>query len=224
MSFVVAIDGTAGSGKGTVAKLLAEKYNLCNIDTGATYRCLSLAVLENNVDIKNKESIIKILEDIDINIKGTNSNPVFLLNGIDVSDKIRSKEVTQIVSQISSIPEVRIKLVDLQRKLAKNKNVILDGRDIGTYVFPNADVKIYLDASVEKRAERRFAENIEKGIETSFEEVLENIRMRDKQDMEKQIGALKIADDAIVVDTSNLSIEEVVLKISKIIEEKLVKE
>lgn len=224
MSFVVAIDGTAGSGKGTVAKLLAEKYNLCNIDTGATYRCLSLAVLENNVDIKNKESIIKILEDIDINIKGTNSNPVFLLNGIDVSDKIRSKEVTQIVSQISSIPEVRIKLVDLQRKLAKNKNVILDGRDIGTYVFPNADVKIYLDASVEKRAERRFAENLEKGIETSFEEVLENIRMRDKQDMEKQIGALKIADDAIVVDTSNLSIEEVVLKISKIIEEKLVKE
>ena len=114
--------------------------------------------------------------------------------------------------------------MDLQRKLAKNKNVILDGRDIGTYVFPNADVKIYLDASVEKRAERRFAENIEKGIETSFEEVLENIRMRDKQDMEKQIGALKIADDAIVVDTSNLSIEEVVLKISKIIEEKLVKE
>ena len=224
MSFVVAIDGTAGSGKGTVAKLLAEKYNLCNIDTGATYRCLSLAVLENNVDIKNKESIIKILEDIDINIKGTNSNPVFLLNGIDVSDKIRSKEVTQIVSRISSIPEVRIKLVDLQRKLAKNKNVILDGRDIGTYVFPNADVKIYLDASVEKRAERRFAENIEKGIETSFEEVLENIRMRDKQDKEKQIGALKIADDAIVVDTSNLSIEEVVLKISKIIEEKLVKE
>ena len=224
MSFVVAIDGTAGSGKGTVAKLLSEKYNLCNIDTGATYRCLSLAVLENNVDIKNKESIIKILEDIDINIKGTNSNPVFLLNGIDVSDKIRSKEVTQIVSQISSIPEVRIKLVDLQRKLAKNKNVILDGRDIGTYVFPNADVKIYLDASVEKRAERRFAENIEKGIETSFEQVLENIRMRDKQDMEKQIGALKIADDAIVVDTSNLSIEEVVLKISKIIEEKLVKE
>ena len=122
MSFVVAIDGTAGSGKGTVAKLLSEKYNLCNIDTGATYRCLSLAVLENNVDIKNKESIIKILEDIDINIKGTNSNPVFLLNGIDVSDKIRSKEVTQIVSQISSIPEVRIKLVDLQRKLAKNSN------------------------------------------------------------------------------------------------------
>lgn len=224
MSFVVAIDGTAGSGKGTVAKLLAEKYKLCNIDTGATYRCLSLAVLEKNIDIKNKESIIKILEDVDINIKGTNSNPVFLLNGIDVSDKIRSKEVTQIVSQISSIPEVRIKLVDLQRKLAKNKNVILDGRDIGTYVFPNADVKIYLDASVEKRAERRFTENIEKGIETSFEEVLENIRMRDKQDMEKQIGALKIADDAIVVDTSNLSIEEVVLKISKIIEEKLVKE
>ena len=223
MSFIVAIDGTAGSGKGTVSKLIAEKFNLCNIDTGATYRCLALDVLENNIEIENKEKIIKLLENINIDIQGTNSNPIFLLNGRDVSNKIRNKEVTDIVSQISSIPEVRLKLVDWQRKFAKNKNVILDGRDIGTFVFPNANVKIYLDASAEKRAERRYEENIEKGINTSFEEVLENIKMRDKQDKEKEIGALKIADDAIVIDTTNLSIEEVVDKIEKIIEEKFVK-
>lgn len=224
MSFIVAIDGTAGSGKGTVSKLIAEKFNLCNIDTGATYRCLALDVLENNIEIENKEKIIKLLENINIDIQGTNSNPIFLLNGRDVSNKIRNKEVTDIVSQISSIPEVRLKLVDWQRKFAKNKNVILDGRDIGTFVFPNANVKIYLDASAEKRAERRYEENIEKGINTSFEEVLENIKMRDKQDKEKEIGALKIADDAIVIDTTNLSIEEVVNKIEEIIEEKFVKE
>lgn len=224
MSFIVAIDGTAGSGKGTVSKLIAEKFNLCNIDTGATYRCLALDVLENNIEIENKEKIIKLLENINIDIQGTNSNPIFLLNGRDVSNKIRNKEVTDIVSQISSIPEVRLKLVDWQRKFAKNKNVILDGRDIGTFVFPNANVKIYLDASAEKRAERRYEENIEKGINTSFEEVLENIKMRDKQDKEKEIGALKIADDAIVIDTTNLSIEEVVNKIEKIIEGKFVKE
>ena len=223
MSFIVAIDGTAGSGKGTVSKLIAEKFNLCNIDTGATYRCLALDVLENNIEIENKEKIIKLLENINIDIQGTNSNPIFLLNGRDVSNKIRNKEVTDIVSQISSIPEVRLKLVDWQRKFAKNKNVILDGRDIGTFVFPNANVKIYLDASAEKRAERRYEENIEKGINTSFEEVLENIKMRDKQDKEKEIGALKIADDATVIDTTNLSIEEVVDKIEKIIEEKFVK-
>lgn len=224
MSFIVAIDGTAGSGKGTVAKLIAEKFDLCNIDTGATYRCLALAVLKNEVKIDNKNEIIKILENINIDIKGTNSNPIFLLNGNDVSNEIRTKEVTEIVAQISAIPEVRIKLVNLQRKLAQNKNVILDGRDIGTYVFPNADVKIYLDASVEKRAERRFEENKEKGINTSFEEVLENIKMRDKQDKEKEIGALKIADDAIIIDTTNLSIDEVVDKISEIIKNKLIKE
>ncbi len=223
MSFIVAIDGTAGSGKGTVSKLIAEKFNLCNIDTGATYRCLALNVLENNIEIENKEKIIKLLENINIDIQGTNSNPIFLLNGRDVSNKIRNKEVTDIVSQISSIPEVRLKLVDWQREFAKNKNVILDGRDIGTFVFPNANVKIYLDASAEKRAERRYEENIEKGINTSFEEVLENIKMRDKQDKEKEIGALKIADDATVIDTTNLSIEEVVDKIEKIIEEKFVK-
>lgn len=220
MSFIVAIDGTAGSGKGTVANIIANDLNLISIDTGATYRCLALATLKENIKIEDRDKIIKLLDKVKIDIKGNNLNPIFLLNGEDVTKEIRSFEVTQIVSQISSIPDVRIKLVELQRELAKGKNVIMDGRDIGTYVFPNADVKIYLDASAETRAQRRYEENKLKGIKASYEEVLENIKMRDKQDKEKEIGALKIAEDAIVIDTSNLTVEEVVSKVKQIIKQK----
>lgn len=220
MSFIVAIDGTAGSGKGTVANIIANDLNLISIDTGATYRCLALATINENIKLEEKDKIIELLDRIEIDIKGNNLNPIFLLNGEDVTQKIRSFEVTQIVSQISAIPEVRIKLVELQRKLAKGKNVVMDGRDIGTYVFPNADVKIYLDASAETRAQRRYEENKLKGINASYEEVLENIKMRDRQDKEKEIGALKIADDAVVIDTSNLTIEEVVSKVKQVINQK----
>ena len=193
MSFIVAIDGTAGSGKGTISNIIAKELNMTNIDTGATYRCVALATIRNNIKLDEKEKIITLLDKISIDIKLDGQNQIFLLDGEDVSEKIRSAEVTAIVSQISAIPEVRLKLVELQRKLAQGKNVIMDGRDIGTYVFPNANVKIYLDASVEKRAERRFEENKLKGIKTSYEEVLENIKMRDRQDKAKEIGALKIA-------------------------------
>lgn len=220
MSFIVAIDGTAGSGKGTISNIIAKELNLTNIDTGATYRCVALATIKNNIKLEEKEKIIALLDKISIDIKVDGQNQIFLLDGEDVSEKIRSAEVTAIVSQISAIPEVRLKLVELQRKLAQGKNVIMDGRDIGTYVFPNANVKIYLDASVEKRAERRFEENKLKGINTSYEEVLENIKMRDRQDKAKEIGALKIAEDAIVIDTSNLAIEEVAKKVKEVIKEK----
>ena len=220
MSFIVAIDGTAGSGKGTISNIIAKELNLTNIDTGATYRCVALATIKNNIKLEEKEKIIALLDKISIDIKVDGQNQIFLLDGEDVSEKIRSAEVTAIVSQISAIPEVRLKLVELQRKLAQGKNVIMDGRDIGTYVFPNANVKIYLDASVEKRAERRFEENKLKGINTSYEEVLENIKMRDRQDKAKEIGALKIAEDAIVIDTSNLAIEEVSEKVKEVIKEK----
>ena len=220
MSFIVAIDGTAGSGKGTISNIIAKELNLTNIDTGATYRCVALATIKNNIKLEEKEKIIALLDKISIDIKVDGQNQIFLLDGEDVSEKIRSAEVTAIVSQISAIPEVRLKLVELQRKLAQGKNVIMDGRDIGTYVFPNANVKIYLDASVEKRAERRFEENKLKGINTSYEEVLENIKMRDRQDKAKKIGALKIAEDAIVIDTSNLTIEEVAKKVKEVIKEK----
>ena len=220
MSFIVAIDGTAGSGKGTISDIVSKELNLTNIDTGATYRCVALATIRNNIKLEEKEKIIALLDEISIDIELDGESQIFILNGEDVTKEIRGAEVTAIVSQISAIPEVRLKLVELQRKLAKGKNVIMDGRDIGTYVFPNANVKIYLDASVEKRAERRFEENKLKGINTTYEEVLANIKMRDKQDKEKEIGALKIAEDAIVIDTSNLTIEEVAEKVKDVIKEK----
>ena len=202
---IVAVDGPAGSGKGTVTKKIEEELGFLNLDTGATYRCVALQVLKENVKINEEEKIIKIANEIDIQIDNTGSKDIILLNGEDVSKEIRTKEVTSIVSQISSIIPVREKMVEIQRKLATGKNVIVEGRDIGTVVFPNAEIKIYLDASEEIRAKRRYEENIQNGIETTYEEVLENVKMRDYNDMHKKIGALKKADDAIVVDTSKLS-------------------
>ena len=214
---IVAVDGPAGSGKGTVTKILANKLKLMNLDTGATYRCVALTSLRKNIDIKEEEKIIAEIDNLNIEFKEENGQDKVFLNGDDVSKEIRGKEVTGIVSQISGIIGVRLKLVDLQRKIAEGKDVILEGRDIGTYVFPDADIKFYLDATPEVRAERRYKENIEKGIECTFEEVLENINFRDKNDMSKPIGALKKADDAFVVDSSDMSIDEVVNKMEEII-------
>ena len=176
-----------------------------------------MQTLNDNLDLKDEEKIIKIANDIDIKIDNTGDKDIVLLNGEDVSRDIRTKEVTSIVSQISSIIPVREKMVEVQRSLAIGKNVIVEGRDICTVVFPNADVKIYLDASEEVRAKRRFEENKQNGIDTTYEEVLENVKMRDYNDMHKKFGALKRADDAIVVDSSNLTIDEVVEKIKDII-------
>lgn len=214
---IVAVDGPAGSGKGTVTKRIEKELGFLNLDTGATYRCVALQTLKENVDLKDEEKIIKIANDIDIKIDNTGDKDIVLLNGEDVSRDIRTKEVTSIVSQISSIIPVREKMVEVQRSLAIGKNVIVEGRDICTVVFPNADVKIYLDASEEVRAKRRFEENKQNGIDTTYKEVLENVKMRDYNDMHKKFGALKRADDAIVVDSSNLTIDEVVEKIKDII-------
>ncbi len=216
---IVAVDGPAGSGKGTVTKKIEEKLGFLNLDTGATYRCVALQTLRKGIKLENEEAIIEIANDIDIKIDNTGDKDIILLNGEDVSKEIRTKEVTGIVSQISSIIPVREKMVEVQRNLAQGKNVIVEGRDIGTVVFPNADVKIYLDASEEIRAKRRYEENKQNGIDTTYEEVLENVKMRDYNDMNKTYGALKKADDAIVVDSSNLTIEEVVEKVKNIIEE-----
>lgn len=214
---IVAVDGPAGSGKGTVTKQIEKKLGFLNLDTGATYRCVALQTLKENVDLKDESKITGIANNIDIKIDNTGDKDIILLNGEDVSKEIRSKEVTAIVSQVSSIIPVREKMVEIQRKLAVGKNVIVEGRDIGTVVFPNADVKIYLDASVEERAKRRYEENKLNGINTTYEEVIENVKMRDYNDMHKKFGALKKADDAIVVDTTNLSIDEVVEKVINII-------
>ena len=220
MSFIVGIDGPAGSGKGTVTKRVANELGLINIDTGSTYRCVALEVLNQNVSLDEKEKIIEIAKNIKIDIVPNKDGDKVFLNGEDVSLKIRSKEVTAIVSQVSSINEVRFAMVELQRKMAEGKNVIMEGRDICTYVFPNADVKIYLDASVEERAKRRFKENQEKGIQMSYEEVYESIRLRDENDKNKEIGALKVAEDSVVVDTTSLTIEQVVKRVIEIIKDK----
>ena len=213
MAFIVAIDGPASSGKGAITEIIAKKLNLKKIDTGIMYRCITLEAIEHNLTEKDQKEILELLNKTDIVM---NENKV-LLNGNDVTEKKRTKEINELVSQISAIKELRYKMVEWQRKMAEGKDIIMEGRDIGTVVFPDANVKIYLDADVEVRAIRRYKQNLEKNINTCFEEVLENIRKRDKIDKEKEYGALKIADDAIVVDTTNLDIEQTVKKILEII-------
>lgn len=220
MSFIVAMDGPAGTGKGTITSLLSKEMGLVNIDTGATYRCVSVYAIQNNIKLEEKDKIIESLPKIKIDMKNEDGIQKVFLNNQDVTKEIRSKEVSKIVSQVSSIKEVRFAMVDIQRKLAEGKDVIMEGRDITTYVFPNADVKIYLDASEEERAKRRYLENKEKGINMTYEEVLENIRIRDKNDREKEIGALKIAEDAIYIDTTEMTIDEVTNEVKRIIVEK----
>ncbi len=214
MNKVIAIDGPAGSGKGTLAKALAEKLNLVNIDTGATYRCVALKVLRSNIDLTDEEGIIDIAKNIDIDLL---PGGIVLMDQEDVTKEIRSKEVTEIVSPISSIVKVREILVDIQRKIAEGKDVVMEGRDITTVVFPNTKYKFYLDASLEERAKRRYQENLEKGIEMSYEEVLENIKKRDYNDMHKEVGSLTRTDDQIYIDTTNLTVDEEVAIIEKVI-------
>ena len=214
MNITIAIDGPAGSGKGTLAKELAKKFNLINIDTGATYRCVALKSLRNNISLDEVDKIISLSRDIEIDLK---SDGRVFLDGEDVTKEIRSKEVTTIVSPLSSIVEVRKNLVEIQRKIAADNNVVMEGRDITTVVLPNAKYKIYLDASLESRAMRRFKENEEKGINMSYDEVYESIKKRDYNDMNKEVGALKRTDEQVYIDTTNLTIDEEVEIISKII-------
>lgn len=220
MSFVVAIDGPAGTGKGTITNLISKEMNLVSIDTGATYRCVALYALKNNLNPDDTKTIIESLNDININMINDRGTQKVFLNGEDVSKEIRGKDIPLVASKISSIKEVREKLVEIQRNLAKGKDVIMEGRDITTVVFPNADVKIYMDADEKERAKRRYEEMRDKGVDTTFEEVLTSIRLRDKSDKEKEVGALKIAEDAIYLDTTNLSIVEVKEEVKKIIENK----
>ena len=220
MSFIVAIDGPAGSGKGTITEILSKKLDLINIGSGSAYRAVALETINRNININDTQKIIDLLDEIDIEFKiSDDKKDIIYLNGVDVSKRIRDKDVAQIVSQVSAIKEVRFRLNDIFRKCAENKNVIMEGRDIGTYVFPNADVKIYLDATPEERANRRYKQNQEAGIEMDYDEILENIKMRDEIDKNKEIGALKMADDSIYIDSSNMTIDEVVDKIISVIKE-----
>ena len=221
MSFIVAIDGPAGSGKGTVTKLVGEKFNLVNIDTGAMYRCVTLACLEKNVTVEQLDEIEKILENIDIKLERIDNKQVVILNNKDVTSKIRTPEIDSEVAKFAALKIVRDKVTPLQQKMGENSNIIMEGRDIGTVVFPNADVKIFLDCSVEERARRRYKQNIEKGIECSYEEILESIKQRHILETEREIAPFVQAEDAIYIESSNMSVDEVVERISEIIEEKL---
>lgn len=216
MSFIVAIDGPAGSGKGTITQLVGKKLGLINIDTGATFRCVALQMLQEGIKIDDEKRIEEMLETIEI-IREEEGG--FFLQGKEVTNRIRENDVNEFVSPVSKIPIVREKMLKIQRKMAEGKNVIMEGRDIGTVVFPNADVKIYLDASPEERAKRRTKQNKEKGIPSTYEEVLASIMERDKRDLTREIAPLKQAEDAIYLDSTNLTIEEVVEKIITIIKE-----
>lgn len=211
---IVAIDGPAGSGKGTISKRLSELCGLTYIDTGATYRAVALKVLQNNIDLDDIGAIIDIASKIDIKFT---KDAKTIMDGVDVSDSIRTMEVTKIVSNISSIPEVRSYMVDLQRNMANFDDVIMEGRDITTVVLPNADYKFYLDANVDVRVERRYLQNMEKGITSSREEIKKSIIERDYNDMHKEVGSLKRIPEQIYIDTSNMTIDEVVDKVRKVI-------
>ena len=220
MGFIVAIDGVAGSGKGTLTKLIAKELNLVSIDTGAMYRCVTLDCINKNIKHTEIEKIKSVLENIDIQLKNENGKQVVLLNGQDVTNEIRTPRVDGEVAKFAAIKEVRNKVTPIQRKMGENNDIIMEGRDIGTVIFPNADVKIFLDCSVEERARRRYKQNLEKGIESTYEEVLEGIKERHKLETEREISPLVQAPDAIYIDTTNLKIEDEVESIVNIIKEK----
>lgn len=209
---IIAIDGPAGSGKSTIAKLIAEDLGLVYLDTGAMYRLVTLKTLNDGI-LGNLDKIIKMLDNLNIDIKENG----FYLDDIDVSEEIRKPVVSENVSDIAAIREVREKMVDLQRKFSESKNVILDGRDIGTVVFPNADVKIFLVADAKERANRRYKELVAKGENVRIEEIYENILKRDEIDSTRKESPLKKADNAIEVDTTSKNIEEVKNEILNII-------
>ena len=213
-NLIVAIDGPAGSGKSTIAKLLAKKYNLTYIDTGAMYRMITLYLLENNIDISDLKEVERVLNTVNLDMQGDK----FYLDNVDVSTKIREKRINDNVSKVASIKIVRSNLVDLQRKISNNKDVILDGRDVGTVIFPNAQVKIFLIASPEERARRRYNEFLEKKTKITYDEVLKSIKERDHIDSTRDESPFVKADDAIELDSTNLTIEDVINFISKEIE------
>ena len=202
---IIAVDGPAGSGKSTISKLLAKELGLVYLDTGAMYRLFTLKMLKENVSFSDSHKIDELLENLNINIE----NDRFYLDEKDVSEEIRKTDVAENVSKTAAIKEVREKMVNLQREFSKSKNVILDGRDIGTVVFPEADIKIFLVADAKERAERRFKELHEKGENISLDNIYENILKRDRLDSTRENSPLKKANDAIEVDTTGKNIEEV---------------
>lgn len=213
MGYNVAVDGPAGAGKSTIAKLVAKEMGYIYVDTGAMYRGLAIHFLKKGVDPEEKEAVVEACRDAEVTIGYESGVQQIYLNGENVTDMLRTEEVGNMASRTSAIPEVREKLLELQRSLAREKDVIMDGRDIGTNILPDADVKIYLTASVETRAKRRYDELKEKGESCDLEEIARDIKDRDERDMTREIAPLKKAEDAVLVDSSDMTIEEVVGRI-----------
>lgn len=221
MSFAIAIDGPAGAGKSSAARQAAQKLQFVYVDTGAMYRTIALYMLENRVDTDDEEALKAALDSIRIELKYNDGVQCMYLNGEDVSGRIRTQEVSEQASVVAAIPAVRAKLLDLQRNMAASQNVLMDGRDIGTNILPDAELKIYLTASVEERARRRFLELTQKGEECSLEEIQKDIADRDWRDMHRETAPLKQAEDAVYLDTSDMTLDEVVERITQLAEERM---
>lgn len=210
MGYNVAIDGPAGAGKSTIAKLVAKEKGYIYVDTGAMYRGLAIHFIKKGIKAEDIKGIVEACKDAEVSIVYENDVQQIYLNSENVTAMLRTEEVGNMASKTSAIPAVREKLLELQRTLAREKDVIMDGRDIGTNILPNADVKIYLTASVETRATRRYKELLEKGENCVYEEIAQDIKERDERDMNREIAPLKQAEDAILVDSSEMTIDEVV--------------
>jgi cytidylate kinase len=222
MSIAIAIDGPAGAGKSTIARLAAKELGYIYVDTGALYRTIGLAAFRRDLTADDKEQIIAMLPEIKVELAfNERQEQIVLLDGEDVSGLIRTPEISMMASAVSAIPEVRAYLLDLQRDMAHTNNVIMDGRDIGTVVLPDAQIKIFLSASPECRARRRYDELIEKGMDVKYEDILSDVIARDYADSHRDIAPLKPADDAISVDTSGEDLETSVNKLLGIMREKL---
>ncbi|MGI5977986.1 MAG: (d)CMP kinase [Oscillospiraceae bacterium] len=220
--YAIAIDGPSGAGKSTIAKLLAEALGFLYVDTGAIYRTVGVAVKRSGADSKDRAAVAKLLPELHITMRYDDSGlQRMFLNGDDVTDAIREPDISLYASAVSAQPDVRAFLLEMQRSLARENSVVMDGRDIGTVVLPQADVKIFLTASPEERAQRRYAELLQRGVETSYDEVLRDLKRRDENDSTRALAPLVPADDAIEVDTTGNSLEESFQLLKKIIEGRL---
>lgn len=221
MGFNIAIDGPAGAGKSTIAKRAAKELAFIYVDTGAMYRCIALGLLRMGTNVADEKALEAALAQIEVGIGYENGEQQVYLNGENVSGLIRTEEVSAMASTSSARPQVRAKLTDLQRELAKRENVLMDGRDIGTSILPNAQLKIYLTASVETRAKRRYLEQKERGETCSLEKIMRDIEERDFRDMTRKASPLKQAEDAVLVDSSDMTIDEVVNQIVSVARERM---
>ena len=217
MSYNIAIDGPAGAGKSTIAKMVSKDLSFIYVDTGAMYRGIALYLLTNQVDVADIEAVKKALTEINLSIEYQQGEQQVMLNGENVSDRIRREEVGNMASKAAALPPVREKLLELQRNLARENDVVMDGRDIGTNILPKAQLKIYLTASTDTRADRRYKELTEKGISCRLEDIKADIEQRDYQDMHREIAPLTQAEDAVYLDSSDLTIAEVVEKIKNLV-------